>query len=77
MTLMLKLHVSRLSKVVANWVICDQKIDIFYNHSYVGYVFPRQIFFILQFVKGMQRFVKISNFYVIFLPNRDYKNGTK
>ena len=66
MTLMLKLQGYRLNKVVANWVICNQKIDIFYNHSYVGYVFPRQIFFILQFIKVMQQFVKISNFYVIF-----------
>ena len=67
---MLKVHGSRLSKVVANWVICNQKIDILYNHSYVDYVFPKQIFYILQFVKVMQRFVKISNFYVICWPIR-------
>ena len=60
------LGVKGLSKVVASWVICNQKIDILYNHSYVGYVFLRQFFFILQFVKVLQQFVKISNFTSFF-----------
>ena len=54
-----------------------KKIKYVFNLCYVGYVFPKGIFFILKFAKISQLFIKNSNFDLFFWPIRVCRNGTK